>query len=247
MKENMNLAVFKIHDVKAVLFDLDGTLLDFEKTWCSLLFDIISDVKNKFKLKDEVIEDVIKNLGVEEDGFAHDSVYVSGHFDLIMSKALDSELIDSKTKESMLQYIKQLLDEKHGELAKPHLIPGVKDVILTLKQHGYIVGLVTTDLKDITLNHLVETGLNDVFDCVYSDDGTLPIKPDTKIVDDICRKFNLCPHEIAMVGDTLTDMQFAIDSNMGYAVYVRSGYPNEKAEKMSDMILENVVQLVLSQ
>ena len=55
-----------------------------------------------------------------------------------------------------------------------------------------------------------------------TDDGTLPVKPDGKLVELAAESWNIKPEELLMVGDTPNDMRFAHNGH-AFAIGVLSG------------------------
>lgn len=246
MQENKNLAVFLVHDIKAVLFDKDGTILDFDKTWMPLWEAILAGVKETFGLKEEHLQAFHHALGVTGKGCTPSSIFVQSHFEHMLDAAYAGSALDEDKKDAIIAYVRDFVQNRAKDYAKAHAIPGVPDVIRAIKGQGFLVGLVTSDLEPIAMEHMKDLGLSGVFDYMACDNGVRKLKPHRDILDEVCEKFGILPHEVAMVGDAVVDMQFAKDNGMGYGIYVRSGYPDEKGEKMADMILDDVTQLVMS-
>lgn len=246
MKPNKNIAVLTIHQVKAIIFDKDGTILDFYNTWRPIWDKILQDVTNKFQVDQKAIEAICKALGITDTGFTSDSVFVKDDYATITKAIFDVDGIDKETKEDIFHHVGDFVEKEGHHHTNAHVIDGVEDTLKVLKKQGFILGLITSDMKKLADKHLEEAGLTAYFDYIGSDDGLMKVKPHPDLLEDFCRKFDLEPKEIAMVGDSIIDMEFAKKNNMGYAIYVRSGYPDKQAEKMADMILEDVSQLIMS-
>lgn len=246
MKPNRNLGVFKLQGIRAILFDKDGTLLDFAKTWRPVLGKIKEDILDRCNLSQDEIKEFHDILGVTTHGFTSDSVFVKDGLEAIVTTFMKKSSLSHERKISLLAKIQAFMEEQGMSYIQPFPFEGVKETLDILKQQGFILGVVTSDLDYITRGQLKEVGLAEYFDFIGADDGERALKPDPELLHSFCKEFNLEEHEVAMVGDTINDIDFAKNNGMGYAVYVRSGYPSLLAEKSADMILENMVQLVFS-
>jgi HAD superfamily hydrolase (TIGR01549 family) len=89
-------------------------------------------------------------------------------------------------------------------------------VLAELKKQDKKLAVVTTDNREITLKCLKALGIEKMFDKIYTDDGVTPVKPDPYCVNDFCASFGLDKTKVIMVGDTMTDMNFA--KNAGISV-----------------------------
>ena len=61
-----------------------------------------------------------------------------------------------------------------------------------------------------------------------------------------CDEMNLAPFETVFVGTETQDLLDARDFGTGFAIYVRNGGSVYESERLADMILETVSQLVFS-
>jgi len=229
--------------IKAVLFDKDGTLLDFEKTWRPLLDSFLTLSAEKFGLTGAQQADVLERLGVEGKGFTSDSVFVKDNLDGILEAVEGAPTLSSEQTSGLMSVIKSSISQRAGTLIKPHLFDGAIKTLSALKDQGYILGLVSSDRVEIVNDHVKKTGLDKIFDFIAADDGENPIKPHPHILENFCQTWNIAPHQVAMVGDSIIDMRFAKENDMGCAVYVLSGYPSDEAKTLADMVLSGVVDL----
>lgn len=186
-----------------IIFDLDGTLHDSEKciqdTYAEL-FKRHDDIKNFTD------ERKIEILGP--------SLYE------IFPKYFPNE--DPKALYDEYQsIIKDLLPTE----LKPML--HAKEVLETLRNEGYKVGVVTTRSKDSTNNCLNITGLKDLIDDFVGLEDVKNVKPDiegyAKIIDQ--NKWN--KDDIVVIGDSIADVK----GGQGYGAYTIAFIFNEAKRK----------------
>ena len=86
-----------------------------------------------------------------------------------------------------------------------------------LKKRNYIVGVVSADDIDAVIHSLTMTGLYEYIDFLGAYDGINKTKPDNYYYHVFKEKFSLKDEEVLMVGDTLTDIRFAKNSQIEVA------------------------------
>ncbi len=91
-----------------------------------------------------------------------------------------------------------------GELIR--VFPGVSELLERLKADGYQIGLVTSRLKNTTVEGLEAYGLLRYFDDLVTCDDTAKHKPDPEPILAALRKLNSKPEQAVMVGDTMFDI-----------------------------------------
>lgn len=228
--------------IKAILFDKDGTLLDFNRTWRPLLEHINEDVLAQLCTPEEIrhFNDI---LGIQEDGFHEDSVFLKDGLEAIVSTFLQKADLDKSRKQLILSAIKEDMNQGGLGYIKPVAFTGLKNLMTNLKEKELILGVVSSDLQVLTEKQLQEVGIREYFDFVGADDGKRKLKPDPEILQEFCKDFHVESHEVAMVGDTIVDMLFAKNNHMGRGVYVNSSYPNGEAKELADIVLDNIIEL----
>jgi phosphoglycolate phosphatase len=235
------MGVFTDAGIRAVLFDKDGTLLDFDSTWRPVADRLMAETAGLLALDCDGIASVRRALGIREKGFAPDSVFVQGTAGEILSTALGVLRLDpSRAAEvgSRLKdcYVRSVMEGAfHSSLAT-----GVLQLVSRLRAGGYTIGIATSDLAEATARFLETSGLRDLVDFVGCDDGVTPPKPSAAMAERMCGELGIEPREIAMVGDSLVDMEFARNAGLGCAVYLTSSYGNTGAAAMADIVLKGV-------
>lgn len=207
----------------AVIFDKDGTLLCFNSMWLPWAKNVASGISEKLGI--ELKEDILKVLGVCSR--THD---------------ISSGLLAEGTKRQILNAIIELLVIRgiHSDFSKRvvhnHLesleihpehitqLHDLKDLFSVLRQQGIKIGVCTSDSRASTLKSLADFDILELVDVILcGDDPDGRPKPDPHNARVICEKLNLGPDQIAMVGDTPTDINFAKNGRFGLAVGVLSG------------------------
>lgn len=234
--------------IKGILFDKDGTLMDFHAFWVDIAIEIIPSFleKNQIPQKKEIKDCILESMGIKDGkilsggiiahqtfpqigkvvceslkrcGFCLDQEKVSGHL---------VELFESHAKGSPQKY-------------KP--IGDLKTLILKLKERGIYIGLATADTEKSANLSLSYLKIKQEFDFIGADNGIRKPKPDPEMFLEFQTLFHLNPSEILVVGDTFNDMKFAKNGG-GISVGVLSGIGTlEELEKEADYTLDSVQQI----
>lgn len=195
---------------KAILFDKDGTLLNFDAFWISLARTALAELFATCGVAFPEGE-VMELVGVKDGKTDINGVLVYGTYG------------------DMAQVIYPILtrggyggtlDEVHQEANRVfcrcvdagEILPDCADlcgVLQQLKDAGMTLAVVTSDTPEMTEKCLEVLGIRKYFSAIYSDDGVLPHKPDPFCAEEFCRAFGMAKEETVMVGDTMTDMNFA--------------------------------------
>ncbi len=90
----------------------------------------------------------------------------------------------------------------------PALFPGVRETLMDLRQRGYLMAVATGKSAAGLRRAIEETGLNDLFTTTRTADLSEP-KPSPTMLYEIMWELDAQPHETLMVGDTEYDLAMA--------------------------------------
>jgi HAD superfamily hydrolase (TIGR02253 family) len=174
--------------VKAIIFDLDNTLIDF-MTMKKAASTAAANAMIEAGLKDHP-EDLVKRLfsfyldhGIESDD-AFEQYLLQEY------KAVDYRVLAAA--------VNAYLKEKYLHL-KPY--PGVVETLRELKQQGFKLGIVSDGVRLKAWMRLNEAGLDSYFDVVVTYEDTGKQKPAKEPFLRVCDELEVIPEECLMVGD----------------------------------------------
>lgn len=167
--------------IKAILFDLDGTLIDST----DLILNSFNYVLKTY-LKKEVPEDEIRSL------FGRPLYYQMALFG---GEERADELVKRYREHNLAS---------HAEYLKP--IDGARETLEVLKKRGYRLGLVTSKKEDAARLGMQICQIETYFEVfVFSDDVKIH-KPEPEPILYALKKLNLRPQEAVYVGDSTYDI-----------------------------------------
>ena len=200
--------------IKGILFDKDGTLIDFS-LWEDAGIKTIQLIMDEYNLKDENLFIQLKNsIGITEYGVepfgalaykSHEDLAAEMHF--ILNKYRDIDLSKFQTHVANLLRKEVLKDDvQFKELTD------IKSLYNHLSSNNIKMGLATADCMDSAMHMINKLNLHEHFDFIGAYDGVMKRKPHADMCMRFCSMYNLEPSEVAIVGDSYNDMLFAKNS-----------------------------------
>ena len=119
------------------------------------------------------------------------------------------------------------------------IFPGMKELVLELKERGYKVGIATSRLRASTLLGLNKFGLEDKIDALVTVEDTDKHKPDPEPALICLEKLGSTPDESIMLGDSAYDMGCGKNAGMttvlvGWSEVAKSGVESTAKERKTD-------------
>jgi phosphoglycolate phosphatase len=178
----------KFHNIKAILFDLDGTLFETAPELSEAVNLMLKDLE-MVELKTNEIK---RFIGKGAANLIKQSLEVSSKKDPIPSFAKAEKLF-----------------AHHYSLisANSHMFEGVEKAITELKAKDFLLGCVTnkpTIYTEALMNH---SRLSDFMDIIVSGDTTEKKKPDPLPILHALNQLNIEPKDTIMVGDSVADIE----------------------------------------
>lgn len=186
---------------KAILFDKDGTLFDFNKTWANWSHRFLLELSGNNP-------DLARRLG-DAVGFEHDfkvfrenSVLVSHTPHEIADHLLP--LLPGATKSGIITSMSVMTAEVPQAEATP-LVPLLSELVC----RGLVLGVVTNDSEAPTRRHLADACVADAFHMVLASDSGFAPKPAPDMILAFAETTGIEPSQILMIGDSQHDLKAA--------------------------------------
>lgn len=229
-----------LKNIKLVIFDLDGTLID--STGIGNKLDIeISKMLGETKENNEIIK--------ERDNFFRKISY-KGDIYLEYCDYLKKKYNSKLTKEEILN-IRRV---KSKELAKKIQFKPYADVLIKyLKSKQIKLALATVSRRETLFIYTNENvymkskcNLNEYFDYIITKDDVKNKKPDPEVYNKIIKYFNIEKDKVIVIEDSLTGIKAAKATNITtIAIYDKfSDNDREKINDLSDYQIQDFKQLM---
>ncbi len=231
--------------IKGILFDKDGTLIDFS-LWIDATVNTIKKLMNEYGIEDDnIFCELKKSIGIKGNtaepfgalaNRSHEDVAAELHF--VLSKYRDIEL--EPFKKHVIEIIR---DEVLSDEVKYKPLADIMALYEHLSSKGIKMGLATADSYQSAMHMIDRLMLHNAFDFVGSNDGVMKLKPHKDVCERFCSMYGLKPEEVAIVGDSYYDMMFAKNSG-AIGVGVLSGVSCKiNLKDVSDVIIPSVNSL----
>jgi phosphoglycolate phosphatase len=205
---------------KAVLFDLDGTLIDSIED----LMDSMNDVLEKYNYPLHSVEDY--------------KYFVGNGIEQLIIRALPQNVSDND--EFVLKIVKEYRDEynkKWHDKSKPY--EGIPELLSILEKLGLSMVVFSNKADYFTQKIIKHFFPDNNFKIILGARENFPNKPDPAGALEISRSLNIPPDSFLYLGDTNTDMQTANAAGM-FPVGVLWGF------RKKDELIENGAKELIS-
>ncbi|WP_095082607.1 HAD family hydrolase [Mesorhizobium sophorae] len=226
-------------DIKGILFDKDGTLVDFNATWLG-------------------IADFMAMDAAEGDRWKADRLLSAAGFDFVNKRFRPDSIFASGTNMDVVElWFPRLSDEdqmlavaRFNEITSVQgssmavALPGIVETLTVLHKRSYRLGVATNDSTSGAEKTMVTLGVAQLFDAAYGYDAVANPKPAPDTIFAFCDLTGLKPAQVAMVGDNRHDLEMARAGGCGLAIGVLSGTGTpESLSSIADIVLDSVADL----
>lgn len=168
-------------NIRTILFDLDGTLIDTNDLIIASFAHTIKEYSNRTYTRKEILDFIGPPL---RESLAR---------------------INPEQVEAMVETYRKHNIEHHQTYVKAY--DGVVDTVQKLKEQGYQLGIVTTKMKNTVEMGLEIAGLSGVFETIITLDDVTNAKPHPEPIVRALEALNSRASEALMVGDNTHDIE----------------------------------------
>jgi len=228
---------------QAIIFDKDGTLIDFDVMWGGWTIHMAEqlrlasgiDVRQALCLAmgyDEQKNKVLANSALASNPMAR-------LYDLTV-KVMHSQGLDKQ--EAMKVVEKAWCIPDPVILAKP--LTDMRVLFGQLTELGIKIAIATADDRAPTQAMIDAFDVGEYVSCMVCADDDIPSKPTPDMVLTLCEQMEIEPSKVMVVGDTASDLKMARAAGAGLAVGVLSGVSTARdLAGLADVLIESVDEL----
>jgi phosphoglycolate phosphatase len=225
--------------IKGILFDKDGTVLDYGRTWVPINKEVaLHAARGDQALAAELLR--LNGQDPDTDAVTPNSVLAAGSvYDIA---AAFSAYLGPRTPPDLAGGI----DRIYSRAGAIHAVPveGAERTLAELKRRGFKLGVATNDSEGGLAASLSRCDLLALFDFTVGCDSGFGTKPDPRLVYAFCAAVAVEPAEVAIVGDSVVDLAMGRAAGAGLTVGVLGGTSaREDLADTADLMLASIAEL----
>ncbi|MRR14118.1 HAD family hydrolase [archaeon] len=208
-----------------VIFDKDGTLLDFQATWVGIIRELVSCLRQETGLGDSLTKGIEQALGISLD-----RAEIDGNGALAMGTFTECNalLTYSLYREGLRWDNAQIIVESTGkkvfgvEIRKKHVkaARGALSLLMELKSRGISTAVATNDKYSDALIDMECIGASSLIDLVAGADSVKRSKPAPDMIDYLCTRLEKDPQRSVLIGDTVMDAMLGKNAGVSLTIGV---------------------------
>jgi phosphoglycolate phosphatase len=225
--------------IRGILFDKDGTLVDFPSTWTPVLRALALEFAEGDRGR---ADDLMATAGFDHENgaFRAGSVWAAGNT-LDLATVWLPEAPDEERAR-----LARWVDDYCARIAPDTAVP-VTDLVQlfgALRQSGLSLGVATNDVTRSARATMERFGVADLLSVILGYDAVVRPKPAADMVLAFCAQSAIAPGEVAVVGDNLHDLVMARAAGAALAVGVLTGNgTREDLAPFADHIIASIEDL----
>ena len=176
--------------IKLVLFDLDGTLIQSTEI-----------IMNSFR---ETFKKYFNNVDVES--------VITEFLGQTLSETFGKYTNDNHDINEIIRFYRETSENMIKENLKEY--PNAKNTLNGLRQMNIKIGVVTSKMKDVAMQHLEKTGLSKYIEFLVGYEDVEKHKPDPEPINKALNYFNIRNENVIYIGDHENDIISAKKANI---------------------------------
>ena len=179
--------------IKAVLFDLDGTLVNS-----------LTDLADSTNF-------ALEKLGYPTHETEKYKYFVGDGIPMLIKRALPE---GERTKETQAQCLELFMSRyREHYFDKTDAYDGIKELLLGLKSEGFKIAVISNKAQEMA-QKVVSKVFGDIFDSVAGKREDYKAKPDPALMLEIIGELGVTPEECVLIGDSGMDMAAAVNAKV---------------------------------
>ena len=232
-----------LHGIDLIVFDKDGTLIEFESMWRDWAIDLAEHLSGA--VGRDVSPPLYTMLGFDP---ATGRVAPQGGLAATpmtrLRETIQALLIDGGSSGVEASAAMDRAWHAPDPVTTARPLADLRPLFTDLRVGGRRIAVATSDDREPTERTLVALGVDDLVDATVCADDGVPVKPAPDMVARVCAIVGVDPARTAVVGDSPADLQMGRSAGVGLVVAVLTGV-GVRADlgPLADRVIGSVEQL----
>ncbi|MFT5706012.1 MAG: phosphoglycolate phosphatase [Oceanospirillaceae bacterium] len=222
-------------NIKGILFDKDGTLIEFSTSW----MPAIIEAANYFSKNDPIVtQQILAASGYDDktNQVLAGSLLAAANNQQIAQ--CWSQFIDIEADQNMVDKLDEIFQyhSQHSSVAATDLHVLFDNLI----SRNIKLGVATSDSEQGARKTLEAFGVAQKIDFICGYNSGHGIKPESGMVDAFCEQMKLLPSEVMVVGDNTHDLHMAKNAGAKLSIGVLTGTSSAVKLHEANYILDHI-------
>ncbi len=211
----------RLAGIDLVVFDKDGTLIDFDRMWSGWSAELVRKVAAA--TDPAMVGPLSRALGLDAaDRIVPGSPLAATPMGHLRALTVETLLAAGLSPDAAEAAVAASWDPP-DPVALAHPLTDLQALFGGLRARRIRIALATADDRAPTEATLAGLGIADLVDAITCADDGLPVKPAPDGILHLCRELGVAPARTAMVGDSVSDVAMGRAAGAGLVVGVLSG------------------------
>jgi HAD superfamily hydrolase (TIGR01509 family) len=213
-----NSDILRLAPFQAAIFDMDGTILDTESVFRTIVFEVCSDLG--FEMTDTVHMSMVGGSHERTNQLLIEAYGVSFPY----------ALFDERCRVIMRE-------RSHGGVP---VKPGARELISELRERGIPTAIATSSRQPHAQHHLAAAGLYDMFETIVTRDDVLNPKPHPEPYLTAARRLGVDPLKCLALEDSHAGVRAAHAAGMQTVMVPDLVHPNDEIRALGIAVVESL-------
>ena len=229
---------------QAIIFDKDGTLIDFHAMWGGWVVYLADQLENASGVK--LRQALYNMMGYDE---TQGKVRANGKVAAMPMAFLRESTIELIQSLGQTRKQAEKLVEECWFIPDPillaHPFTDMRELFQHLHSQNIKIAIATADDRAPTQAMIEAFDIEEYISTFICADDGIPSKPAPDMVLTLCERMGIKPAHVMVVGDTTSDLKMARASSAGLAVGVLSGVSHARdLAPFADVLIESIEELL---
>ncbi len=228
-----------------VIFDKDGTLIDFRLTWLDIIAKLLNALGEYVPMTAQLRRGVQDALGVwvDEGTIDGSGPLAMGTFsecDALLTYCIYREGIGWNKAQDIVRMAGERIFRSDERSRSIRPVRGALPLLVRLKDKGIPTAIATNDKASDAGSDMISIGAAHYIDLVVGADSVENSKPAPDMVRRICEHFGVEASSAVLIGDTVMDALLGKNSGVGLTVGLPGIVPKEVLREHMDVVVDSL-------